>query len=51
MFEWDLLILLYIFFIFFLSPREHMFQEVSFITSSGDFEGEVVSSIIVVAYG
>ena len=49
--EWGFLMLLYIFFVFFLSPREQTFQEVSFMSSSGDFEWEVVSTIILVAYG
>ena len=51
MFERSLLILLNNFLVFFLSPREFTFQEVSLTSSSGDFEREVSSSIILVAYG
>ena len=50
-FEWDFLMLFKIFLDFFLSPREHTFQDVSLILSSGDFELEVFSSIIWVACG
>ena len=49
--EWDLFMLLYNFCLFCLSPREQMFQEGSLISSSGDFVGEVASSIKLVAYG
>ena len=51
MFEHPLFSLLNIFLVFFLSPREFTFQEVSLISSSGDFEWEVSSSIILVVYG
>ena len=50
-FEWDFLMLFKIFLDFFLSPREHTFQDVSLILSSGDFELEIFSSIIWVACG
>ena len=47
--EWALLILFYKFLVFFLSPREQTFHEVSLMSSSGDFELEVFSSIIWIA--
>ena len=50
-FEWDLLMLLRNILVFFLSPREQTFQEVSFLSSSGDFKVEGASSIILVACG
>ena len=50
-FEGDLFILLWIFILLDLSPKELMFQEVILIVSSGDFEGKVFSSIIGFANG
>ena len=50
-FEGDLFILLCIFILLDLSPNELMFQEVILIVSSGDFEGEVFSSIVDFVYG
>ena len=44
--EWDLFMLFNKFFVFFYSPREQTFQDVSFILSSGDFELKGFSSII-----